>query len=163
MRLTDRDIDIINFIKDNKGATIEQVKKMFFTNYTTCSIRLKKLSDNNFLKVKIHPIMNKKVYYINKLPSFHSLVLNDFIIKYKDNIKLVQREYKLKNYIVDCIIILKTDKIIIIEIDIWNKTSEEKIKGIMDTMKQNKIIFELWIVSKRDRKKKIKEVNYLIL
>lgn len=163
MHLTDRDIDIINFIKENKGATIEQVKKMFFSNYITCSIRLKKLSDNNFLKVKIHPVMNKKVYYINKLPSFHSLVLNDFIIKYKDNIKLVQREYKLKHYIVDCIIILKTDKIIIIEIDIWNKTSEEKIKGIIDTMKQNKIIFELWIVSKRDRKKKIKEVNYLIL
>lgn len=163
MQLTIRDTEIIKWITDNKGATIEQINKLFFSNYTTCSIRLKKLGDSNFLKVKIHPIMGKKVYYIKKLPSFHSLMLNDFIIKYTGNIKLVQREYKLKNYIIDGLIILNSDKIIITEIDIWNRTSDDKLNGIIELLKQNKIGYELWVVSKRERKKKIKGVNYLIL
>lgn len=163
MQLTARDTEIIKWVTDNRGATIEQINKLFFSNYTTCSIRLKKLSDNGFLKVKVHPVMSKKVYYIKKLPSFHSLVLNDFIIKYKEYIKLVQREYKLKNYIVDGLIILNSDKLIIVEIDIWNKTSDDKLNGIIGLMKQNKIGYELWVVSKRERNKKLKEVNYLIL
>lgn len=163
MQLTYRDNEIIEWVKENKGATIEQINKLFFTNYTTCSIRLKKLADNKFLKSKIHPVMNKKVYYLNKLPSFHALVLNDFIIKYKGQIKIVQREYKIKNYIVDCIIILKTDIIIIVEIDIWNKTSAEKLKAVKEVMEGNKIKNELWVVSKRERKDKITGVNYIII
>ena len=161
MHLTDRDTEIINWITDNKGATIEQINKLFFTNYTTCSIRLKKLSDNKFLKAAVHPVLGKKVYYTKKMPSYHSLILNDFIIKYKDNIKFIQREYKIKKFIVDCIIILKTDKIIIVEIDIYNKTSKEKISNVMNTLKAAGADFEFWIVCKGKRKDKIKEVKYI--
>jgi DNA-binding Lrp family transcriptional regulator len=163
MHLTDRDTEIINWITDNKGATIEQINKLFFTNYTTCSIRLKKLSDNKFLKAAVHPVLGKKVYYTKKMPSYHSLILNDFIIKYKDNIKFIQREYKIKKFIVDCIIILKTDKIIIVEIDIYNRTSKEKINGVMAALKRTGVEFEFCVVCKGKRKEEINGVHYIIL
>ncbi|WP_315119473.1 hypothetical protein [uncultured Clostridium sp.] len=163
MQLTSRDTEIIEWITDNRGATIEQINKLFFTNYTTCSIRLKKLSDNKFLRVAVHPVLGKKVYYVKKLPSFHSLVLNDFIIKHKDNIKLVQREYKIKNFIVDCIIILKTEKLLVIEIDIYNRTKKDKINSIKDILNKAKVEYEFWIISKREVREKIKGVNYIIL
>ncbi|RXI70482.1 hypothetical protein [Clostridium tetani] len=163
MKITERDIDIINWIEKNKGATIEQINKLFFTNYTTCSIRLKKLSDNKLLKVELHPVLGKKVYYKKKMPSFHGLVLNDFIIKYKNNTKFTQREFKIKNYVVDGIIVLKTDKIIIVEIDIWNSTKKKKIEDINHMMKEQNVDYEIWIVSKRNKRNKIKGINYIIL
>ncbi|WP_315117441.1 hypothetical protein [uncultured Clostridium sp.] len=163
MQLTSRDTKIIEWITDNRGATISQINKLFFTNYTTCSIRLKKLADNKFLKVAVHPVLGKKVYYVKKLPSFHALVLNEFIIKHKDNIRLVQREYKIKNFIVDCIIILKTEKLLVIEIDIYNRTKKDKINSIKDILNKAKVEYEFWIVSKREVREKIKGVEYRIL
>lgn len=154
---------IIKWITENRGATIKQINKLFFTNYTTCSIRLKKLSDNKFLKVAIHPVLGKKVYYKKKMPSFHALVLNNFIIKYKDNIRLYKREYKIKKFTVDGIIILKTGKLLVIEVDIYNKTRTEKINGVMSILHQAGAEFEFWIISKGNRRKKIKGVNYKTL
>ena len=63
MRLTDRDYEIINFIMDNNGATIEQLHKMFFPSYNMCSKRMKKIADNGAIKECMHPILNKKVFY----------------------------------------------------------------------------------------------------
>lgn len=161
MKLTDRDIKIINFINDNTGATIEQLQELFFPSYDMAAKRLKKLLDNKFIKVQVHPILGKKVYYIKKLPSFHSLVITDIAILLKDQVKFMQREYKIKNNQVDCIFILNSGKIIISEIDIYNRTKENKINTIIDTLAETKAKFEIWIVSKHDRREKKEKVRYI--
>lgn len=162
MQLTNRDIEIISFIEKNSGATINQIAQLFFTNYTTCSIRLKKLADNKFLKVAIQPHLGKKVYYKFKMPSFHALVINNILIENKDNIDFYQREYKIKSFKIDCIIILKTGKLLVIEIDIYNKTKSNKIKNIIDILNNANIgEFEIRIYGMRERKDKIKGVKYI--
>lgn len=160
MKLTNRDVNIINFIEKNRGATIEQLQTLFFPSYDMASKRLKKLADNKFLKVQPHPVLGKKVYYLKKIPSFHSLVINDVAILLKDKIKFMEREYKIKNNVVDCIFILK-EGIIVLEVDIYNRTSENKIKEVLSTLVETKTKVEFWIVCKEERRKKIKDVKYM--
>lgn len=161
MKLTSRDIKIINFIEENKGATIEQLQQLFFPSYDMASKRLRKLSDNNFLKVNIHPVLGKKVYYLKRIPSYHSLVINEFIILYKDKIKFMQREYKIKNFKVDCIFILEMGKIIILEVDIYNRTKENKIKEILQVLEQTKTKVEFIVVCQQERRNKSKFAKYI--
>lgn len=161
MKLTSRDIEIINFIEENKGATIEQLQQLFFTSYDMASKRLRKLSNNNFLKVNIHPVLGKKVYYLKRIPSYHSLVVNEFIILYKDKIKFMQREYNIKNFKVDCIFILKMGKIIILEVDIYNRTKENKIKEILKLLEQTKVEVEFIVACQQKRRKKSALAKYI--
>lgn len=163
MKLTDRDTKIINFINECGGATIEQIQKLFFPSYDMSANRLKILADNKFLKVKVHPILGKKVYYTKKMPSFHTLVITDITISLKDEIKFMQREYKIKNYTVDCIFVLKSGKIIILEVDIYNRTKKEKIESVLDALRQAGATAEAWVVGKGERREKIKGVKYLKL
>lgn len=162
MQLTNRDIEIINFIEKNGGATINQIAQLFFTNYTTCSIRLRKLSDNKFLKVAIQPHLGKKVYYKKKMPSFHALVINNILIENIGNVDFYEREYKIKNFKVDCIIILKSGTLLIIEIDIYNQTKNSKINNLIDILNYANVgKFEIRIYGIRERKDKIKGVKYI--
>lgn len=80
MELTDRDIDIIKFVKENTGATISQLQELFFPSYSMAAKRLKILADNKYIKETTHPVLGKKVYYIKKIPSFHTLVLTDILV-----------------------------------------------------------------------------------
>ena len=57
MKLTDRDIKIIEYITEVKGATISQIQLLFFPSYNMCGKRLKILVDNGYLKMKVHPIL----------------------------------------------------------------------------------------------------------
>lgn len=163
MKLTDRDTKIINFINECGGATIEQIQKLFFPSYDMSANRLKILADNKFLKVKVHPVLGKKVYYTKKMPSFHTLCITDIAISLKDDIKFMQREYKIKNHIVDCIFVLKSGKIIVLEVDIYNRTKESKIKAVLEALEQAGAAAEVWIAGKRERKEKIKGVKYIEL
>ena len=86
MRLTSRDIKIIEYIDVFQGGTIEQIKLLFFPSYDMCKKRLKILKDNKFLKADKHPVLNKLVYYNKKMPSYHTLVVNHIRILAKDNI-----------------------------------------------------------------------------
>ena len=128
--LTPRDIDIITYLNKNQGGTIEQIQWLFFKNYDTCRIRLKKLEDFKFIKSTKHPIINKKIYYIKKIPSYHTLVGNTILLLLKDKIKDYRREYQISNFKVDILIVTNSAKVIIIEIDIFNKTSKNKIIAI---------------------------------
>jgi len=161
MRLTDRDIQIIEFITENKGATIEQIYKMCFPSYDSAANRLKILSDNKFLNTGIHPVLGKKVYFIKKLPSYHSLIINDVAIVLKGKYKSIKREYKLKKYKIDCIFILNEGKLLIVEIDLFNKTSDKKLNDIMIILAESKIEFEIWIICKYERRSKIKKIKYM--
>lgn len=161
MKLTNRDIKIINFIENNQGGTIEQLQQLFFPSYSMTAKRLKLLEDNKFLKAQVHPILGKKVYYSKKLPSFHSIVITDVTILLKDRIKFMQREYKIKNNYVDCIFILKEGKIIILEVDIYNCTKENKIKEVLNTLAETKAEVEFWIVCKCVRRVRVENVKYI--
>lgn len=161
MKLTSRDINIVNFIKENHGATIEQLQNLFFPSYSMTAKRLKLLSENKFLKVQVHPILGKKVYYIKKVPSFHALVITDITIMFKDKIKFMQREYKIKNNLVDCIFILKEGKIIILEVDIYNRTKETKIKDVMSILAETKATVEFWVICKCKRREQVRGVKYI--
>lgn len=161
MKLTDRDVKIINFVEANQGATIEQLQKLFFPSYDVAANRLKILADNKFLKVKVHPTLGKKVYYLKKIPSFHSLVITEVTILLGDKIKFMQREYKIKNNFVDCIFILNLGKIIILEVDIYNRTKENKIKDVLNTLAETKAKIEFWIVCKCERRVRVREVKYI--
>jgi hypothetical protein len=161
MKLTDRDINVINFVKENFGATIDQINKLFFPSYNMTAKRVKLLEDNKFLKSSIHPVLGKKVYYLKKVPSFHSLVITDITILLKDKIKFMEREYKIKNNLVDCIFILKEGKIIILEVDIYNSTKETKIKDVLDVLAETKAIIEFWIVCKHKRRERVCGVKYI--
>lgn len=163
MKLTDRDFKIIDFIEKNKGATIEQIQKIFFPSYDVAANRLKIMADNKHLKVAIHPTLGKKVYYIHKLPSYHALIINDIAIKLWNQIKYMQREYKIGQHKVDCLIITNENKLIVLEIDIYNRTSEQKVDAVSAALKNKKIDFEFWLITKGERNKKLKGINYITI
>jgi hypothetical protein len=161
MRLTNRDIEIINFIETNTGATIEQMQKLYFPTYDVAANRLKVLADNKFLKVQVHPVLGKKVYYIRKLPSYHALIITNISILLKDKVKFMQREYKIKNNFVDCIFITHGGKLLITEIDIFNRTKEKKIKEVIASLEGQNIQFEFWVICKHTPKGQVQGVKYI--
>lgn len=163
MKLTDRDIEIINFITDNQGATIEQLHELYFPSYSMAAKRLKLLEDNKFLKSAIHPILGKKTYYLKKVPSFHSLVISSVAIQLKGKVDFMEREFKIRNNQVDCMFILKEKKIIILEVDIFNKTKDKKINDITAALAETKAKYEIWIISKHERKEKKCGVKFIKL
>jgi len=163
MKLTNRDIDIINFIGKNLGATIDQMQKLYFPSYDVAANRLKILNNNKFLKVTVHPVLGKKVYYLKKIPSFHSLVITDVTILLKDKLEFMQREYKIKNNTVDCIFILKKGIILIVEVDIFNRTKDKKINEIISSLNEKKMKFEFLIITKHEvqKEKKKEKIKYI--
>lgn len=162
MRLMDRDINIINYLEKFGGATIQQVADVYFKNsYDASKKRLKKLKDNAFIKCATHPVLNKKVYYIKKLPSYHSLIINHVCILLKDKIYKVEREFKIGKTKVDALILLKNKQIVILEVDIFNKTSQNKYNSIKSAMDSRGLEFEMLIVGKR--KRKISFADYVLV
>lgn len=135
MKLQDRDIDIINHSEKN-GGTIQQYADLFFKgSYNASKHRLKILNENKLIKCDNHPIVNKKVYFKGKIPSYHGIIAQDIYIKNKDMIQEFKREAKLDKFKVDIFIITKKVNIYIIEIDIFNKTSKEKIEAVRKYIK----------------------------
>lgn len=135
MKLQDRDILIINHA-EKYGGTIQQYADLFFNgSYNAAKHRLKILKDNKLIKVDLHPIVNKKVYFKGKIPSYHSIIAQDIFIHNQSCIQEFKREAKLDKYKVDIFIITKKLNIYAIEIDIFNKTSKEKIENVRKYIK----------------------------
>ena len=156
MKLQDRDCDIINHA-EKIGGTIQQYADLWWNgNYKMADKRLITLEKGKLIKGSLHPILNRKVYYKKKLPSYHALIAQDIYIKNKDIIDSFKREAKLDKYQVDVLIITKKLNIYVIEIDIFNKTSKDKIEAIKKYIKiklgkEARII----IISKKDIDKKL--------
>lgn len=117
---------------------------MFFHSYDTAKRRLRQLKENNFLKCAIHPVLNKKIYYIKRITSYHSIIVN--------HIYRVQKEFKIDKYKVDVLLVLRDKTIVIIEVDIFNRTSKEKYLNIKKVMNSKKLEFKMLIVEKRKNK-----------
>ncbi len=151
MILQDRDIKIINYLEQN-GATIQQIGDLYFNgSYAAAKHRLRILEKERYFKGAKHPIINRKVYFKGKIPSYHKIIAQDICIKNKDVIQEFKREAKLDKYIVDIFILTKYLNIYIIEIDIFNKTTNKKIDAVkryikMKLGKEAKII----VLNKKD-------------
>lgn len=133
MKIQDRDLEIIKFIMENQGATIEHIAKLFFKgNYNAAGKRLQKLKDTKYIKAGYQPILNKLVYHHDKMPSYHNLIINDVIIALGDRIMEFKRDIELGKYKVDAMTLIDKDnpKLLIFEIDIFNKTNNDKINAI---------------------------------
>ena len=135
MKLQARDINMINYAEIS-GGTIHNYADLFFnSDYFGADRRLLILQKNKLIKASYHPILNKKIYYKGKLPSYHSLIAQDIYIKNIEVIQEYKREAKLDKYKVDVFIITKKLNIYIVEIDIFNKTSNEKQEAIKKYIK----------------------------
>lgn len=155
MRLTDRDIKIIEYVDKFQGGTIEQIQLLFFTSYDMCKKRLKILKDNKFLKVAKHPILNKLVYYNKKMPSYHTLVVNHIRVLLKDSILDFRKEYPIDKFKVDALMVTKSKRVIVAEVDIFNRTSEDKVIKVKNSLKRKLgIEVDVIVVVKEKRRKK---------
>jgi len=156
MKLQDRDIQIINYLEAN-GGTIKQVADLYFNgSYFGADRRLLKLENDKLIKGSMHPVVNKKVYFKKKMPSYHNIISQDIYIKNKDIIQEFKREAVLDKRRVDIFIITKKLNIYIIEIDIFNKTTHEKIEALKKYIKSklNKEV-NIIVLNKSDIEKDI--------
>ncbi|MBI6875703.1 hypothetical protein [Clostridium aciditolerans] len=68
---------------------------------------------------------------------------------------------RIKNNKVDCIFILKMGKIIILEVDIYNRTRKTKIKDVIDVLAETKAAVEFWIVCKCKNREQVRGIKYI--
>ena len=71
IKLTDRDLEIKEFLKKVVVADTETIHQIFFPNASlrTCQARLKLLVDYKFIKVFREDILSQNIFYIDKKPS----------------------------------------------------------------------------------------------
>ncbi|MHC1722420.1 MAG: hypothetical protein AB9836_04345 [Aminipila sp.] len=156
MILTQRDYEIIDSLNIVGGGTIEFISQLHFKSYNRASRRLKQLKDYGFLKSEVHPIIGKLVYYKEKCPSYHSLIANEIFLQFKDQIKETRKNAPLGNCEVDFVIKLKDSSLLLFEIELENRVTEDKIKRIKENMERP---YELYIITNRQSDRKKQRIN----
>lgn len=115
IKLTDRDIEIIEFLKLNKCADTETLSHIFFnSSLRACQNRLKKLADNGNIKAFRENILTQNIYYVRRKPiSYkHALKVTQFIAElHKLNIEIIKYRvpYKVGNVIADALFVIKVN------------------------------------------------------
>lgn len=127
VKLQDRDVKIIEFLKDNKCADTMTLSNIFFNgSLRSCQHRLKKLCDNGDLKVFRENILSSNIYYVKKKPSSykHALKVTQFIAElYKLGIEVlkVKTPYAIGNMIADSLLVVRVNgeiKILWLEVEL---------------------------------------------
>ena len=125
--LQDRDIQIIDFLKQNKCADTDTLSHIFFnSSLRSCQHRLKKLNTNGDIKAFRPDILSKNIYYVSRKPKNykHALKVTQFIAElYKQNIEVlkVKTPFKCGNMIADRLIVCKVNgeaKILWLEVEL---------------------------------------------
>ena len=139
VKLQDRDVKIIEFLKDNKVADTQTLSNIFFNgSLRSCQHRLKKLVDNGDLKVFRENILSQNIYYVKKKPSSwkHALKVTQFIAElHKLGIEIlkIKTPFKCGNLIADSLIICRVNgdvKILWLEVELtkfFNLTKYEDL------------------------------------
>lgn len=167
------------FVEQHGSITIDIAKNLFYnTKYGYDSSRraLTKLCKEGYFKVTTDFLTDKKVYYRSKPVSSHRLMLISLMssfVKLGAEIIDFKIEYKCDNMISDGMLIYKhnnTAKIILIEIDINNKTKEQKYEQLFATNQfQNSIgcFPRVFIIDKnlklREKKRPTGNVEYVYM
>ena len=127
VKLQDRDIKIIEFLKANKCADTETLSHIFFNgSLRACQHRLKKLNDIGEVKAFRENILTQNIYYVTKKPiSYkHALKVTQFIGElYKNDIEIIKSKvpYKLGNIISDGLFVVRVKgdvKILFLEVEL---------------------------------------------
>ncbi|WP_454053583.1 hypothetical protein [Clostridium sp. Marseille-Q7071] len=169
------DSDILEFIDEFGGITIEQANKIFFRTkygYDTAKRRLKKLKEEGLLKVDKDFLTQKNVYYTHKKPSSHTVLLLNIYAEFRSlEVEIVhfEKEFKILNKRADAMMVVKhksVAKILLVEIDINNKTKDNKYQKLFETGEVQKAYgtFPIVLVVEKERIRKAKreKVGYKI-
>jgi hypothetical protein len=182
--LTGRDLDLVKFVMDNSCITAKQAHKIFF-QYTNqgklinqgeliARRRLKKLADSKELLVSQDWKTNQKIYYLKKKPSIHTIKCLDFyseLIFQGAEILTFNRELKLHKCTPDAFIAFKVNgkgKMILLEVDLYNRTNPEKYKYLYESQEFQKKygIFPLITIVSKNKNDKVNtpyKVKYIDL
>lgn len=111
--ITDRDKEIIQFLKDFKVASTNTISDLFFnSSLRPCQRRLKYLCEHGYINSYQENVITEKIHYLKKKPTNlqHALILSEFISKLKINkIEVIKYKvpYKLENIIADAFIAIR--------------------------------------------------------
>ncbi|WP_122639874.1 replication-relaxation family protein [Romboutsia sp. Marseille-P6047] len=137
--ITDRDKEIIQFLKDFKVATTTTISDLYFnSSVRPCQRRLKYLSEHGYIRSYQENVITEKIHYVRKKPINlkHALILSQFISKLKvNNINLLKYKvpYKLENIIADAFIAINVNgqnKIYFVEVENRKKFDLDKYEKL---------------------------------
>lgn len=174
--LTYKDNKILEFVNEYGGITIQQAFKLFFNTkygYDTARRRLKLLHEAGFLKVDRDFTTDLKIYYKNKKPSSHSIILLNFyteLINKGAEVILFQREFKVIGARADAVIIYKihgVGRIILVEVDLQHKTKITKYEKCFESkyfqQKYNTFPMIVLIEKRQRAEREKKEGKYKVI
>lgn len=100
IKLTDRDKQILAFIKEYKIANTSTIARLYFPSIATCEKRLRKLCDNRLLNRYRDNILTEYVYYKGSRPTNikHSLAISRVysLLATEYQVLKCKREYEIK-------------------------------------------------------------------
>lgn len=125
--MTDRDLDILNFIQEVKLATTKNIQDLVFNDVsrTVASRRLNYLVDYDYLKrIRVKELNNAYMYYLDKKPKHlvHELIGTSFYVALVNagyDIIRFARNKKIGNCIADIVIITEfesKEKVFFVEV-----------------------------------------------
>lgn len=121
--LTNRDEQIIEFLKNYKCAKSSTISKLFFNSSTRpCNRRLKYLNEHGFIKSSQEYVSTENIHYINRKPTQlkHSCLCSEFISKMKieNNVIKDRVEFKIGNIRSDLLVITQNENIEIFLVEV---------------------------------------------
>lgn len=141
--LTDRDLEILEWIDKYKAISVEQARYIFFKgSYEAARRRLSILEKDKIIKSYISRTTKQKVYYIDKKISDHDLYILDYLKELKKlNCEIV--DIKLKPQYLDRLIVpdafvkFKYSKYTfntLLEVDFAHPTEELKLNTLYEKL-----------------------------
>lgn len=113
--LTERDEEIIQFLKDFKVATTTTISQIYFnSSIRPCQRRLKYLAEHGYIKSHQENVITEKIHYVKRKPINlkHALILSQFIAQLKiNNIEILKYKvpYKISDVIADAFIAMRVN------------------------------------------------------
>lgn len=160
VKLQQRDLDLINFIKNVVVADTDTLYKVFFKgscSLRTCQERLTKLTNAGYIKRWRNNYFEEYIYYIYKKPSsyLHKIVFSQLIAEMKEqNIEIIKYKTPLKlfNIIADGFIVYKDEslKMAFVEVERTKKFSESKYNQLYYSREWKKNFNEfpeIWVIT----------------
>ena len=147
--LTDRDKEIIQFLKDFKVANTTTISDLYFnSSLRPCQRRLKYLCEHGYIKSYQENVISEKIHYLKRKPTNlqHALILSKFISKLKlDGIEIIKYKvpFKIENLIADAFIAIKKDNknyIYFVEVENTKKFDLEKYEKLYYSRKWKEIL-----------------------
>ncbi|MFI3211128.1 MAG: hypothetical protein R3Y64_08815 [Peptostreptococcaceae bacterium] len=170
--LTDRDKQIIQFLKDFKVADTNTLANIFFNGSARpTQRRLKHLTEHGYIKNFQENINLHKIHYVNKKPIQikHNLILSSFITELKKlDIEIIKYKvpYKFKNIIADMFICFKyrnSTYIYFVEVENTKKFDLDKYLKLFDSGEYKEVFPVMPPILVISNKTVPKEINKLTI